>query len=50
MSVFMQAADLEDDFRHGNARTAYASDKGVVHINEITEGLLISLIASKWVG
>ena len=34
MSVFMQAADLADDFGHGNARTAYASDKGVVHINE----------------
>ena len=30
MSVFMQAADLADDFGHGNARTAYASDKGVV--------------------
>lgn len=34
MSVSMQAADLADDFGHGNARTAYASDKGVVHINE----------------
>ncbi len=34
MSVSMQAADLADDFEHGNARTAYASDKGVVHINE----------------
>ena len=34
MSVFMQAADLADDFGHGDARAAYASDKGVVHINE----------------
>ena len=33
MSVFMQAADLADDFGHGNARAAYASDKGVVRIN-----------------
>ena len=30
MSVFMQAADLADDFGYGNARAAYASDKGVV--------------------
>ena len=34
MSVSMQAAAWADDFGHGNARTAYASDKGVVHINE----------------
>ena len=33
MSVFMQAADLADDFGHGDARAAYASDKGVVRIN-----------------
>ena len=47
MPVFMQAADLADDFGHGDTRTAYASDKSVVHINEITEGLLISSIALK---
>jgi len=34
MPVFMQAADLADDFGHGNTRTAYACDEGVVHINE----------------